>query len=175
MIRYVAGLLGAFFVFGAALAIVLTSYLVITSRPVRFGSVLDTSFQLGLLGTGGIAVVVGPTVAVLQHFSRRRPSMTAAAFSGALLGPVLLIALWLLIRERDETFAALLHFWMRLPAEFIVGVVPHAAASAFFAGWLVAGSQRPRSLPDTTPPLQPTSGGGPTMPGGGAVDRDARG
>ncbi len=82
----------------------------------------------------------------------------AAAFAGASLGPALLIALWLLIRERDETFAALLQFWLRLPAEFIVGVVPHAAASAFFAGWLVAGSQRPPALPDQ--PLQKTSGGG---------------
>ena len=148
MIRYVTGLLGALVIFGVAFTIVLTLYLLSAGRPIRVATILDASLQLGLLGTAGIALIVGPATTVVKHLTKRRLTVTAAAFFGALLGPALLIALWLVIRERDETFAALLHHWVRLPAEFVVGVVPHAAASAFFAGWLVAG-RRQRALPLT--------------------------
>lgn len=51
MIRYVTGLLGAFLVFGAALAVALTSVFLIEGRPVRFTTVLDAWLHLGLLGT----------------------------------------------------------------------------------------------------------------------------
>jgi hypothetical protein len=172
MVRYVTGLLGAFLVFGAALAVALTSVLTIEGRSVRLATVLDVWFRLGLLGTAGIAIIVGPIMLAMRHSSKKRLSVPAAAFSGASLAPALLFALWLVFRERDETVATLLQFWARVPGEFFVGIVPHAAASAFFGGWLVAGSPRPKSLP--TQPLQPTSGGR-ASDLGRTVERAARG
>ena len=107
MIRYVTGLLGAFLVFGAALVIGPASVFVFEGRPVRVTTSVDAWVQMGVLCITGIALVVGPTVATMQHLWRRQVSVMAAAFAGALLGPALLVALWLLVRERDETFAVL--------------------------------------------------------------------
>ena len=85
MIRYGTGLLGALVIFGVAFTAVQTLYLLFAGRPVRLAPVLDASLQLGLLGTAGIALIVGPATAFVRRLTKRRLTVTAAAFFGALL------------------------------------------------------------------------------------------
>ena len=60
-----------------------------------------------------------------------------AAVGGAALGPVLLVMLWFILRESDETVGGLVQFWIRVPGEFLVGAIPLSLAAALFA-WLTA-------------------------------------
>lgn len=45
-------------------------------------------------------------------------------------------------RAFECVVGGLLQFWVRLPAEFVLGVLPYTAAGALFSGWLVAGKPR---------------------------------
>jgi hypothetical protein len=160
MTRYATGLIGAFLLFGVACAAAVVPVVILRGRPDRLFDFVTLWAVFGVPSILAMALTVGPVVLGTQRLFRKRIPVIAAAGFGAALGPALLLVSWLLFREGDETFGGLLQFWARLPGEFIVGVLPHSVASAFFAGWLAAGARRPRlteRLPDT--PLQPTSGG----------------
>jgi hypothetical protein len=143
MTRYGTGLMGAFLVLGGACAAGMVPVALLRGRPDRFFDFLGLWIALGALSIVGIALIVGPAVLGAQELCSRRFSVVTAAVLGAAFGPALLAVSWLVFRESNETFAGLLQLWARVPGEFIVGVLPNMAASAFFAGWLVRAGAGP--------------------------------
>jgi hypothetical protein len=86
--------------------------------------------------------VVGPIVLGADRLFRNRLPAVVALLAGIGAGPAVVLLAWLAFRESGETFSGLLRFWWRVPGEFVVGVVPGAAAGAFFSVWLTRKQRR---------------------------------
>ena len=91
---------------------------------------------LFLIGAAAIPLAIGPIVLGLRWVlgNRLRPAVAAAI--GAFLSPLCIVATWLPFRDANETLVGLLQFWARVPAEFVIGVLPYAIAAALFAAWI---------------------------------------
>jgi hypothetical protein len=143
--RYAAGLLFAFLLIGVAVGAMVLLTTTMTGRSIRPLAFVDVWLAFGLPTVALLTVVVGPVVLALRRLAGDAFTVARGALVGAAAGPLSLLAVWFLFREGNETFAGLLQFWWRLPLEFVIGVVPCAAAGALFAGWLAAG-RRPRRI-----------------------------
>ena len=99
---------------------------------------------LFLIGAAVILVVNGPIVMALRLALGHRLRPTIAAAIGMLLSPLCIVANWLLFRDANETFLGLLQFWVRVPGEFVFGVLPYAVASAFLAAWIARPARQRR-------------------------------
>jgi hypothetical protein len=143
MKRYVIGLATAYVVY-----VVVFSGLVVSLAAGRANAaeVPMVAPVFGFIGVLVLALVIGPSVLLVRAVAGGRLHPGAAAAVGALLSPVCLFAIWLLFREGGETITGLLTFWLRLPGEFVGGVVPWMLANAVFAAWIVRDG-RPRRLP----------------------------
>jgi hypothetical protein len=104
-------------------------------------------FVVGVPGSVVLACVVGPAVLAARRVFGPGFGVAGAAALGATFAPVLLFISWLIFRENNETFGDLLQFWARVPGELVIGLVPHAAASAFFASWLVKHPAQRKDIP----------------------------
>ena len=91
---------------------------------------------LFLIGAAVILVVIGPIVLGLRLALGNRLHPAVAAAIGVFLSPLCIIANWLLFRDYNETLVGLLQFWVRVPGEFVFGVLPYAIAAGFFAAWI---------------------------------------
>jgi hypothetical protein len=140
---YFNGLIGAFLLFGVACAAGVVPIVLLRGRPDRIFDFVTVWIVFGLPTLVVLAGIVGPAVLGARRVFGAISVATAAAL-GAALGPGLLFVSWLLFRESNETVGGLLQFWARVPGEFLVGVVPHTAASAFFAGWLASARVQPK-------------------------------
>jgi hypothetical protein len=142
MIRYVKGLVGAFLVFAATYALGVVWVVLLDGQPHRILEFLAPGVFFATPSVLALAIVVGPLlVAVRRLLGGRLPPIPAALF-GATAGVGLVLLFWSAFRERDETLGALFQFWRRVPGEFLLGVLPHVTAAAFFCVWL--SSARPR-------------------------------
>jgi hypothetical protein len=137
--RYLIGLGLAFVLIGAVLTTTVVAGALLTGHSPQINGVGGAWLAFSIPTVPSLAFVVGPGILIARR--RLGPGLTAvrAAAIGATTGPVALFVVWLLFREGDETISGLLLFWSRLPLEFVLGAVPHAAAGALFAGWLVHG------------------------------------
>lgn len=142
--RYAKGLVFAFLMLGAVLAAIVVPTALSAGRPLQLLGFFDVWLGFGLPTLVLLGVAVGPVVLVIQRFAGDSFTRVHAAVVGAAAGPLFLFAVWLLYREGNETVGGLLQFWVRLPAEFVLGVLPYTAAGALFAGWVVAGKPRRR-------------------------------
>lgn len=138
--RYAKGLGLAFLILGAVLGAIVVLDALIAGRSPRVLGRVDVWLAFGLPTVALLGAGVGPIVLALRRFLDGGLTVGKAAAVGAAAGPLLLLVSWFFYREQNETVVGLLQFWSRLPAELIVGVLPHAAASAFFVSWL-AGSR----------------------------------
>jgi hypothetical protein len=134
--RYLTGLALAFVLFGMVL--------IIQGALVAGGArgFLDHWLAFGIPTVMLLAAAVGPITLIIRRASGGRLTPVVASILGGAAGPLLLVASWLIFRERNETIVGLIHFWTRLPGEFAFGVLPHAVAGAFFAGWLCIKAER---------------------------------
>jgi hypothetical protein len=139
---YLGGLALSFVLFGLGCAIAIVPLMLIRGEPGRAVEFLNVWIIFGPLSVTGLAVTVGPVTLGLLKIRRQRLPTGVAALAGAIVSPALLLGCFLLLRERNETIGGLLQFWRNLPGEFIVGLIPHTIASAFFATWLAAKQPR---------------------------------
>lgn len=145
--RYLQGLALAFVLLTVTLAAVVIPGVLRAARPRQLVGVVDMWFAFVLPSLAFLAVAVGPAVLLTRRQLGQAFSVARAAALGAAVGPFSLIAVWLMVRERHETIGGLLVVWSRVPMEFVVGVLPHAAAGALFAAWLVSGPSAARREP----------------------------
>ena len=132
---------------GIVVAVTIVPATILAGRRPSLQTVVDVWAFFGTLTVIALAAIVGPLVLLLHRWLGSRLSVARATAAGAAVGPLLLLAAWFVIREGNETVPQLLSFWWRLPMEFVLGVLPFAAAAALFAGWLVAGERRrPRRI-----------------------------
>jgi hypothetical protein len=141
--RYVIGLATAYAVYVVAFTGLVVA---LAAGRAMVAGVLPVALLFGFIGVFVLALVVGPSVLLVRAATGGRLHPGAAAAVGALLSPVCLFAIWFLFREGGETITGLLRFWLRLPGEFVGGVVPWMLANAVFAAWIVRDG-RPRRLP----------------------------
>jgi hypothetical protein len=147
MPRYLSGLALAFLAVGIVVAGTIVPATMLAGRRPSLRTVVDVWAFFGTLTVIALAVIVGPLILLLRRWLGPRLTVARATAAGAAVGPLMLLAAWFLIRERNETLGQLLSFWWRLPMEFVLGVLPYAAAAALFAGWLAAGpGSRPRRI-----------------------------
>lgn len=137
--RYLTGLGLAFLLIGGVLATTVVIGSLLSGRPPQMRSLVDVWLAFSIPTLALLAFVVGPAVLLMRRRLGETLTALRAATLGAAIGPLSLIAIWLLFREANETLGGLFAFWSRLPTEFLVGVLPHAAAGALFAGWLASG------------------------------------
>jgi hypothetical protein len=143
MKRYVIGLAAAYAVY----VVVFTGLVVsLAAGRANVALVPAVSLLFGFIGVLVLALVVGPSVLLVRAATGGWLHPVGAAAVGALLSPLCLLAIWFLFREGGETITGLLTFWLRLPGEFVGGVVPWSLANAIFAAWIVRDG-RPRRLP----------------------------
>jgi hypothetical protein len=137
--RYLIGLALAFLLIGAVLTATVVAGTLVTGRSPQIIGVGGVWLAFSVPTVLLLALVVGPGILVARR--RLGPGLTTvrAAAIGAATGPIALFIVWLLFREGNETIGGLLRFWSRHPLEFVLGMLPHAAAGALFAGWLVRG------------------------------------
>lgn len=134
MERYISGLAVAFLpfpvLFGGG-----TLLLSETARA-RAGDVVAVSFAYGLFCVVVLALVIGPIVLGIRPAARGRVSPTLSAATGLVLSPVSFLILWAAFADSNETLPGLISFWMRVPGEFVFGVLPHVIASVVFCTWI---------------------------------------
>lgn len=136
MSAYFTGLGLAFLMVGAVLA-----------ATTRLSTLVDVWAFSGFTTVAVLALAVGPFILLLRRWLGPTLTVPRAAAAGVIAGLLVPLPVWLLTRESYETPGNLLQFWLRLPMEFVIGVLPYVAASALFAGWLVAeGAARRRKV-----------------------------
>lgn len=135
--RYLQGLALAFVLLAVSLAAVVVPSALRAGRPLHIVGLVDMWFVFGLPTLALLAVGVGPVVLLARRRLGRTFSVARAAAFGTVVGPFSLLTVWLMVGEANETIGGLLVFWSRVPSEFVLGILPHAAAGALFAGWLV--------------------------------------
>ena len=145
-VRYLTGLLLAFLVTGIVMAGTIVPATMLAGRRPRLATVIDVWAFFGLIIVMTLAALVGPVILLLRRWLGTRLTVGRAMAVGAGAGPVMLILTWLIVREENETFGQLMAFWTRLPMELVIGALPHVAAGALFAWWLVS-EPRPRMRP----------------------------
>ena len=141
MPRYLSGLALAFLLTGVVAAATIVPATMLAGRRPNLQTIIDVWAFFGALTLAFLAVAVGPIILLLRRWLGPALTVARAAMAGAAAGPLMLLASWFVIRERNETFGQLLSFWSRVPMEFVLGVIPYVAAGALFAGWLVAGQR----------------------------------
>lgn len=147
MLRYLKGLLAAFLLFGLAFfATSVVASQLGRSRLVSWHSLIDIWIGFGVPSLILLAAGIGPIVLGVSHAVGGTLSVRSAGLLGTVLSPMLALAVMRLYPE-GETLENLFQYWLRFPGQFVLGVIPCAAATAFFAGW-VASHQR-RSRPQT--------------------------
>ena len=144
MTRYLTGLGLAFLVVGVLSAGTLVFTSITAGRAPRLSTVLDVWIFFGTFTVIALAIIVGPVMLLLRRWLGLALTVGRARVVGAAMGPLLLVPMWFVTREDYETLDNLLAFWARLPMEFVIGVLPYAAAGALFAGWLAADKRTPR-------------------------------
>jgi hypothetical protein len=142
MLHYFRGLIGAFLVFSLTYTVGVVSVALLDHQPHRVPELLAIGVLFGTPSVVALALAVGPVLIAIRRLSGGRLPVELAGLFGAAAGVGLVLLFWSAFREHDETLAGLVQFWRRVPGEFLVGVLPHAAASAFFCGWLA--SRQPR-------------------------------
>jgi hypothetical protein len=140
--RYVTGLGLAFCIVGTLLAAVVVPSALLAGRPHQIISLFGAWLVFGLPTVALLAALIGPVVILARSRLGEAFTATRAAFLGLVVGPLSLFVISLQFGESNETLVGLLSFWARLPMEFVLGALPHAAAGAFFASWLVRWQSR---------------------------------
>jgi hypothetical protein len=141
VMRYLAGLATACAVYVA----VFTTVVLATAPAARVvpPAVLVVALTFGVIGLVVSAAVIGPAVLIVRTAAGGRLHPALASLIGGVLSPLCVFAIWFLFRESGETITGLLTFWLRLPGEFVGGVVPWMLANAAFA-WMVVTAGRER-------------------------------
>lgn len=135
-------LIGAYLLFALACALGIAPLMVATGQPHRALEFVQLWVWFGVPTVFVLATIVGPGLLGVDRLLNRGLSIAVAAAIGASVGPVLLLVAWLVMRESNESFQGLLQFWWRVPGEFLIGVLPPAAAGSFFCVWLIRKSRR---------------------------------
>lgn len=135
--RYLLGLCLAFGVLGLVLGIAVVPGAIWSGRPQQLMGLVGVWVAFGLPTLALLAVVVGPLILIIRHQSGDGLTRGRAALLGAPVAPLSLLLISAVFGEPDETLGGVLSFWARLPMEFVMGALPHAAAGAAFAMWLV--------------------------------------
>lgn len=135
MERYLSGLVLAFLPF----PVLFGGGALLLSETARRdpGQLLAAAFAFGMFHLAVLALVVGPIVLGIRLVARARLSPALAAMIGLVLSPLSFFALWAMFAESNETLSGLISFWIRVPGEFVLGVLPHVIASVVFCSWIV--------------------------------------
>ena len=133
MKRYLTGLFAAYVVFGLVCAVGVVPLMVLKGQAHRVFGFVPMWIGFGVPTVVILAAIVGPGMLGLNRVFKSRVPPVVAALLGAAAGPGILLLAWLVLRESNESFAGLLQFWLRVPGEFLVGVLPPLAAGVFIA------------------------------------------
>jgi len=136
--RYASGLVLAFAVIGVACAAIIVPTVFVRGAAGRLFEFVPLWFAFGIPTLLTLALVVGPPVLFAQRPIGAAFAPWHAALAGAFCGPALLIVIWFIFREHNETLSGLVGFWRRVPGEFIFGALPPTAAGAIFCEWITS-------------------------------------